>query len=125
MSRLGRALLLHKTDRKFYPMTRFDYTEKYDRLSPIDMNLGYVYTLEATFKVKVRFTELEVHNGHHADRIEMARRQVLREVFGEFVPVLCEAEFAATNHEGPRAAELIRKVIAAFDSTEELKEPKT
>lgn len=117
MSKLARALVATTTGERFYPMKYLSVHDPHDQRPGIDMDRGHVYTLGASFRVEIRSTELEVSHGIHARRVEMARRQVLHEVFGEFVGPLYEAEFAAMNYDGERAAKLIRQVIESFEST--------
>lgn len=121
MSRLALALRPSDTGQRFAPMRRFSFAESQDCQMAENMELGYIYRLEATFRVDVRSTNIDLGNGLHEKRIEQAKRSVLREVFGEFVPWLREAEFAAMNYEGERAAKLIREVVAAFEGDYELK----
>jgi hypothetical protein len=121
MSKLGAALKSHSTNREVArPPKYFHLTEDFHPSSAaFTMDRQTVYQLGAEFRTQFMCSP---NDGEGMTRaVDTCRKQILLEIFGEFMPPLHEAKYLLLSGKDREAADLIDKVITGMMSTEPMK----
>lgn len=127
MSRLSQALQWQDTRERLAflePLRHVRITEQFDTTAPFMPDEARRYKLTATFEAKAVIRDSMRHQPSAHEVQHIARRQVIHEVFGEYVPPLHEAIYALHNYETDRAIRLLKAILANFEAPEPFKEPK-
>lgn len=100
MTALHRAIeLVPAREYKHLPPKCITIKEAWSATPSHSRDLATVFNLTATFSAKV--VVADDTPPHHA--VHQARRKILRDVYGELLPLIHEAMYEATNYETDRA----------------------
>jgi hypothetical protein len=128
MSRLSQAIQYHGTREQRFIRRPFKYVEvtsESREVSDSYPDRAVVHKVEAAFRTTIQVAAGERFHGQLEQRFEHARRQIVHEVFGEYVAPLHEAIHLIHNGEDDKAEIILRAILANFEAPAPYEEPTT
>lgn len=119
MSKLGQMLVARETKSRVPsqvpPLKRVNVTERTGTDTSFNFGIRYEVTAKLVGSFVANPVSLE-NDTQLNQRIIDTKRQIVREVFGEFFPLLYDAEYAARDWDIEKTVEILHKIRDEMES---------